>query len=94
MKVIAYDPYLPAEVAQGINVDLLSLDEVYAQSDYISLHAMVTDETKNMINADSIAKMKDGVRILNAARGALINSADLAEAIKSGKSGRSRIGCL
>lgn len=85
MKVIAYDPYLPAEVAQGINVDLLSLDEVYAQSDYISLHAMVTDETKNMINADSIASMKDGVRILNAARGALIHSADLAEAIKSGK---------
>jgi len=85
MTVVAYDPYLPAEVAEGINVALLSLDEVYAQSDYISLHAMVTDETKNMINADSIAKMKDGVRILNAARGALIHSADLAEALDSGK---------
>jgi len=85
MNVIAYDPYLPAEVAKAINVELLDLDEVYAQSDYLSLHAMVTDETKNMINADSIAKMKDGIRILNAARGVLINSADLAEAIKSGK---------
>lgn len=85
MNVIAYDPYLPPEVAQNINVDLLELDDVFAQSDYISLHAMVTDETKNMVNANSIAKMKDGVRILNAARGALINSADLAVALKSGK---------
>lgn len=85
MTVIAYDPYLPAEVAKAINVELVELDDLYAQSDYLSLHAMVTDETKNMINAESIAKMKDGVRILNAARGALINSADLAEAIKSGK---------
>lgn len=85
MTVIAYDPYLPAAVAQDINVELLDLDAVYAQSDYISLHAMVSDETKNMVNADSIAKMKDGVRIINAARGALINSADLAEGIKSGK---------
>jgi D-3-phosphoglycerate dehydrogenase / 2-oxoglutarate reductase len=87
MNVIAHDPYLPAEVAKAINVELLDLDEVYAQSDYLSLHAMVTDETKNMINADSITKMKDGIRIVNAARGVLINSADLAEAIKSGKVG-------
>lgn len=85
MTVIAYDPYLPAAVAQDINVELLDIDAVYAQSDYISLHAMVTDETKNVVNADSIAKMKDGVRILNAARGALINSADLADGLKSGK---------
>lgn len=85
MTVIAYDPYLPADVAAGINVELMSLDEVYAQADYLSLHAMVTDETKNMINAEAIAKMKDGVRIINAARGALIHSADLAAAIQSGK---------
>lgn len=85
MTVIAYDPYLPAEVAQGINVELMGQDEVLAQSDYITLHAMVTDETKNMINAESIANMKDGVRIINAARGALIHSADLADAIQSGK---------
>jgi D-3-phosphoglycerate dehydrogenase len=85
MTVVAYDPYLPADVAKGINVELMSLDEVYAQADYLSLHAMVTDETKNMINAEAIAKMKDGVRIINAARGALIHSADLAAAIQSGK---------
>ncbi len=85
MTVIAYDPYLPPEVAESINVELMPLDDVYAQADYISLHAMVTDETRNMINQESIAKMKDGVRIINAARGALIHSADLAEAIKSGK---------
>jgi len=85
MTVVAYDPYLPAEVAEGINVELMSLDDLYAQADYISLHAMVNDETTNMINADAIAKMKDGVRIINAARGALIHSADLAQAIQSGK---------
>lgn len=85
MTVIAYDPYLPADIAQGINVELVDLDTLYAQSDYITLHAMVSDETKHMINADAIAKMKDGVRILNAARGALIHSADLADALKSGK---------
>jgi len=85
MTVVAYDPYLPADVAEGINVELMSLDDLYAQADFITLHALVTDETKNMINADAIAKMKDGVRIVNAARGALINSADLADAIQSGK---------
>ncbi len=85
MTVIAYDPYIPAEVAAAQNTELVDLDTLYARSDYISLHALITDETRGMINAQSIAKMKDGVRIINAARGALINEADLAEAIKSGK---------
>ncbi len=87
MTVIAHDPYLPAAVAASMDVPLLPLDEVYAQSDYLTLHAMVTDETRGMINAASLAKMKDGVRIINAARGALVNSADLADALKSGKAG-------
>ena len=64
---------------------LLDLAEVYATSDYLTLHALVTDDTRGMINAASIATMKDGVRIINAARGALINSADLAGALASGK---------
>ncbi len=85
MKVIAHDPYLPPQVAAEINVPLLDLPEVYANSDYLTLHAMVTDETRGMINAESIAAMKDGIRIINAARGALINSADLAAALSSGK---------
>ena len=85
MQVIAHDPYLPPAVAESIDVPLLDLNEVYARSDYLTLHAMVTDETRGMINAESIATMKDGVRIINAARGALINSADLAAALASGK---------
>ena len=85
MNVIAHDPYLPPAIAEAINVPLLALDEVYTRSDYLTLHAMVTDETRRMINADTIATMKEGVRIINAARGALIHSADLAAALKSGK---------
>lgn len=85
MTVIAYDPYIPAEVAQNLRVELVSLDDLYKRADFISLHSLITDETRGMINAASIAKMKKGVRIINAARGALINDADLAEGIKSGQ---------
>ena len=85
MRVIAHDPYLLPEVAAALYVPLLALDEVYARSDYLSLHALVTEETRGMINADSITSMKRGVRIINAARGALINSADLAAALQSGR---------
>jgi len=85
MTVIAHDPYLPPAVAESLNVPLLSLGAVYARADYLTLHTLVTDETRGMINTETIATMKDGVRIINAARGALINSADLAAALKSGK---------
>ena len=85
MSIVAHDPYLPPEIAAALDVPLLALDEVYARSDYLSLHALVTDETRGMINADSIASMKRGVRIINAARGALINSADLSAALQSGQ---------
>jgi D-3-phosphoglycerate dehydrogenase len=85
MTVVAHDPYVTQDVASAMNVKLLSLDELYAQSDYISLHALVTDETRGMINAQSIASMKAGVRIVNVARGNLINDADLAAGIQSGK---------
>lgn len=85
MSVIARDPYLPPAIAEAIHVPLLSLEALYARADYLTLHAMVTDETRGMIKAETIAAMKDGVRIINAARGALINSADLAAALTSGK---------
>lgn len=85
MTVIAHDPYLPPAVAESINVPLLTLDEVFSSADYLTLHAMVTDETREMIRAETIATMKEGVRIINAARGALIHSADLAAALNSGK---------
>lgn len=83
MKVIAYDPYVKQENVSGVM--LLPLEEVLAQADYLSLHAVATPETRQIINAKNIALMKDGVRIINAARGTLIHEADLAEALKSGK---------
>lgn len=85
MDVIAHDPYLSTAAAAAINAALVGLEEVYAGSDYLSLHVLVTDETRNMIHADAIALMKDGIRIINAARGALIHSSDLAAALHSGK---------
>jgi D-3-phosphoglycerate dehydrogenase len=84
MTVIAVDPHLPADVASDLGVELVSADELYARSEIITLHALLTDETREMINKDSIARMKPGVRIIDAARGALINEADLADAIRSG----------
>ncbi len=85
MNVLAYDPYIPADVVAKLGGELVTLDELLAQSDFISLHSIITDETRGMINAANIAKMKKGVRIINAARGALINDVDLAEALKSGQ---------
>lgn len=85
MTVIAFDPYIPADVAADLGVELVDLDTIYERSDFISLHAVLTDETRDMINTQTIAKMKPGVRIIDAARGALINEPDLADALKSGK---------
>ncbi len=85
MRVIAHDPYLPPAVAEALAVPLLALDEVFAQADFLTLHALITEETRGMINAEAIAGMKDGARIINAARGALVDDADLAAALQSGK---------
>lgn len=85
MTVIAHDPYLLDNVFTGLNVERVDLDTLLARADFISLHTLLNDETRGMINAAAIAKMKDGVQIINAARGALINDADLAAALKSGK---------
>ena len=72
MKVIAYDPFLSADRALELGVEKVELDDLFARSDFISLHAPLTDATKNVINAKSIAKMRKGVRIVNCARGGLI----------------------
>ncbi|QPC82646.1 hypothetical protein G4Y79_23650 [Phototrophicus methaneseepsis] len=85
MTVIAYDPYIEPSAGTELGVELVQLDALYAQADFISLHALITDETRGMLNTEAFAKMKDGVRIINASRGALINDADLAAAIESGK---------
>jgi D-3-phosphoglycerate dehydrogenase len=87
MRVIAYDPYISEAAAKEYSVELVPLETLYAESDFISLHTAVSPQTQNMINAGTLAKMKKGVRIVNAARGELINEADLAAALKSGQAG-------
>jgi len=84
MRVVAYDPFISEAAARELSVELVPLEQLLAESDFISLHTAVSPQTRDMINAASIAKMKKGVRIINAARGELINEADLAAAIKSG----------
>lgn len=86
MVEVAYDPFVPDHLARHLGLSLVPrLNDLLEVADIISLHALVTDETRGVINKDTIAQMKDGVYIINAARGALINNADLAEALKSGK---------
>lgn len=85
MRVLAYDPYIGDDVARDLKVTLVDLDELLAQSDFISLHTALTQDTREMINAAQIARMKDGVRLINCARGALIHEPALIEALRSGK---------
>jgi len=81
MRVIAFDPLLKSHEC----VDLVTIEELFAESDYISLHVPLTDTTKAMINSDTIGRMKDGVVILNTARGGCVDEEDMVEALKSGK---------
>ena len=85
MTVIAYDPFVAKETAQELGVTLLDLEDLLPQADYISLHTAVTPTTTKMINAETIAQMKDGVIVVNVARGKLIDDAALADALTSGK---------
>lgn len=85
MRVAAYDAYMNTEAAAAMGVKPATLDEIYARSDVISIHAPLTAETKGMINKDTLAKMKDGTYLVNVARGGIIVEEDLAEAVKSGK---------
>ena len=85
MRVLAYDPYLTLSRANALQVELLELDEVLARADFITVHMPMSDETRGMINAAAFAKMKPGARVLNCARGGIINETDLVAAIQSGK---------
>jgi D-3-phosphoglycerate dehydrogenase len=85
MRVLAYDPYLALSRAKALQVELVELEEMYARSDFITVHMPMTDETKGMINSAAFAKMKKGVRVLNCARGGIVNEADLLSAIQSGQ---------
>ncbi|MFB2553455.1 phosphoglycerate dehydrogenase [Ensifer soli] len=85
MNVIAYDPFLSKERAEEMGVVKVELDDLFAQADFITLHVPLTDKTRNIIDAEAIAKMKTGVRIVNCARGGLVVEQALADALKSGK---------
>jgi len=85
MRVLAYDPYLSLARAKALQVEVVELDDIYTQSDFITVHMPMTEETRGMLNRQAFARMKTGVRVLNCARGGIINEADLVEAIKSGK---------
>lgn len=88
MKVYGYDPYLSVNSAWNLThnaVHIYDIKDIFEKCDYITLHVPLTDSTKNLINADAVAKMKDGVRIMNFARGGLVNSADVIAALQSGK---------
>ncbi len=85
MKVVAFDPFLSPERAQTMGVEKVELDELFKRADFITIHTPLIEATKNIISAEAIAKMKDGVRIINCARGGLIDEAALYEGLKSGK---------
>lgn len=85
MRVLAYDPYIADSVFERFNAQRVTLDELLAQSDFITVHTPLTDETRRMIGAAEIAKMKDGVVVLNIARGGIYEETALAEALAGGK---------
>ncbi len=87
MKVIGVDPAMPTDLLKSLKIEPVSMDELYARSDVISIHANMTPENKHMINAAAFAKMKKGVLIINCARGGIIDENDLFNALKEGKVG-------
>jgi D-3-phosphoglycerate dehydrogenase len=84
MKVIAYDPFLSPDRATDLGVEKVDLDELLKRADFITLHTPLTEKTRNIISADAIKRMKKGVRIVNCARGGLVDEAALSEALKDG----------
>lgn len=84
MQVLAYDPYISDEVARQLKVTLVDLDDLLSRSDFITLHVALTPETKHLINRDSLAKTKPGVRLVNCARGDLVDDDALVEALRRG----------
>jgi len=87
MKVVAYDPFLTAERAVEMGIEKATLDELLAKADFITLHTPLTDQTRNILSAENIAKTKKGVRIINCARGGLIDEVALKAALDSGQVG-------
>jgi D-3-phosphoglycerate dehydrogenase len=85
MRIIAHDPFISEHVAADLGVELVSLDEVFARADYVSLHMPSNEKTRRIVNAERLAASKKGIRIINTARGDLIDETALADAIESGQ---------
>jgi D-3-phosphoglycerate dehydrogenase len=85
MTMVAYDPYITQDILDPVGVKLTTFEEVLKVSDYITIHALLTDETRGMVGPEQFAMMKDGVRIVNCARGPIIQEKALVEALKRGK---------
>ncbi len=85
MKVIGYDPVLSEEIANKIGVDLVNLDQIFSESDLITVHVPLSEETKYLINSETLSKCKDGVKIINCARGGIVEESALLAALDSGK---------
>jgi D-3-phosphoglycerate dehydrogenase len=85
MKVVAFDPFLSQERADDLGVEKVEIDQLFRRADFITLHTPLTDKTRNIISAGAIKNMKKGVRIINCARGGLVDEAALYEALKSGQ---------
>ncbi len=85
MKVIAYDPYLSAERALDLGVEKVELDELWRRADFVTLHTPLTERTRNIVNAETLTLMKKGVRLINCARGELVDEAALSAALTSGQ---------
>jgi D-3-phosphoglycerate dehydrogenase len=85
MKVVAYDPFVSAERFRELGVESATFDEVLQRAEFLTLHLPLTDETRHSIDADAIARMRDGARLINAARGELVDEAALVAALESGK---------
>ena len=87
MKIVAHDPYVAMSLAQQLQITLVPMDELFGKSDYITLHVGLTPQTQGLINADNLAKMKKGTRLVNCARGELLDDAAVVAALQSGQLG-------
>src|SRR6266851_6772263 len=84
MRIVAFDPFIAAEQARDLEIELASLNQVFADADFLTVHTPLTAETRGIIGKDAFAKMKKGVRVINCARGGLVDEGALYDAIKSG----------
>jgi D-3-phosphoglycerate dehydrogenase len=84
MRIVASDPYVTSQLAKDLGIELMALDDLYAQSDYLTIHVSLTPETEGMLNETAFAKMKPGIRVVNCARGELVNAGALEAAMQSG----------